>query len=99
MMNNSTLEITEGDRQISEIAGAVGALSVHIAADDGGWMVADSIGPPVSEAIIWAAPYDSAYVASGAVVRLDFPVQKGLWLRVPLGGVCSISWDGPATPK
>jgi hypothetical protein len=94
MSTDSTLEIVQGDHQISEKKGMVGALSVHVAGDAGGWMVADSIGPPISEAIIWAAAHDSAYTASGAVVRLDFPLKKGLWLRVPQDAVCSISWDG-----
>ncbi|HEY3623745.1 MAG TPA: hypothetical protein VGL12_15390 [Roseiarcus sp.] len=98
-MINSTLEILQGDYQISETHGAVGALSVHIAGDDGGWIVADSIGPPISEAIIWAAGHDSAYAASGAIVRLDFPLKKGLWLRVPLDAVCSISWDGASAEQ
>jgi hypothetical protein len=93
MMSNSTLEIVSGDHQISDNPGAVGALSIHIAGGDEGWMVADSIGAPVSEAIIWAATSDSVYAKGGAVVRLDFPITKGLWLRVPPDGVCSLSWD------
>jgi hypothetical protein len=94
MMANSTLEIVAGDHQIIETPGAVGTLYVHIAGSDGGWMVADSLGSPISEAIIWAATYDSVYAAGGAVVRLDFPLKNGLWLRVPSDGVCSLSWDG-----
>jgi hypothetical protein len=93
MMSNSTLEIVAGDHQISETSGAVGALSIHIAGGRDGWIVADSIGPPISEAIIWAATHDSPFAAGGAVVRFDFPLNNGLWLRVPQDGVCSLSWD------
>jgi hypothetical protein len=99
MKSNATLEVVQGDHQISDNKGAVGALSVHIAGDSGGWIVADSIGPPMSEAIIWATAHDSAYAASGAVIILDFPLKKGLWLRVPQDAVCSISWDGPSAEQ
>jgi hypothetical protein len=96
MKTNATLEIVQGDHQISETEGAVGSLCVHNAGDSGGWIVADSIGPPISAAIIWATAHDSAYAASGAVVLLEFPLKNGLWLRVPQDAVCSISWDGTA---
>jgi hypothetical protein len=67
-------------------------LRAGIAGAGDAWQLFDEGGDGPSGGIIWASVSSSSAVAGGAVVKLDLPFAKGLFLRVPPNGVCSVNW-------
>jgi hypothetical protein len=79
--------------QVSRGGGTVKKLIIHVPGSSGVWRVWDSIGTTTTTGnIVWAAQASNPLAAEGAILDLDWPLSTGLYLEVPTGGVCAVSW-------
>ena len=85
-------EITEST-QVSRGRGTVEKLIIHVPGTGGSWRVWDSIGTTTETgSIVWAAQASNPLAVEGAIIDLGWPLSTGLYLEVPAGGVCAVSW-------
>jgi hypothetical protein len=92
----SKYEVTAGEYQLKSGGGHFDKLIIHLKGKNRTdvWRVWDAIGPTDLTAgkIIWASYVDDPKVQAGCIIDLDWTCHEGVFLQVPEGGVCSVSW-------